>query len=126
MSEESARLKGEKLREEMFGAAGMKSYHEADAFTQPLQDVVTRICFGEVWSRPQLSPKIRSMLTIAMLVGMSRPNQLKNHVRGAIRNGVTKEEIREILLHATIYAGVPAGTDSWQHAADALKEIGSY
>ncbi|TWB25065.1 carboxymuconolactone decarboxylase family protein [Nitrospirillum bahiense] len=117
---------GRDLREQIFGAEGMKSLVEADDFTLPLQDMVTRICFGEVWSRPGLPLKIRSMLTIATLVGQSRPAQLRNHVKGAIANGVTKEEIREILLHATLYAGLPAGADSWREAAAALREIDAY
>lgn len=122
----SADERGRQLREQIFGAEGMKSLIEADDFTMPLQDMVTRICFGEVWSRPGLSLKIRSMLTVAILVGQSKPNQLKNHIRGAIENGVSKEEIREILLHASLYFGLPAASDSWQHAAAALKEVDAY
>lgn len=126
LPENMAAERGRHLREQIFGADGMKSLLEADDFTMPLQDAVTRICFGEVWSRPGLSLKIRSMLTIAMLVGQSRPAQLRNHVKGAIANGVSKEEIREILLHATLYAGLPAGADSWREAAAALREIDAY
>lgn len=118
--------RGRRLREEMFGPAGMKSLDNADDFQMPLQDAVTRLCFGEVWSRPGLSPKLRSMLTIAMLVGQSRPDQLQNHIKGAIGNGVSKEEIREILLHAMLYVGLPAASDSWRQATAALKEIGAY
>lgn len=118
--------RGRRLREEMFGPAGMKSLDNADDFQMPLQDAVTRICFGEVWSRPGLSPKLRSMLTIAILAGQSRPDQLQNHVKGAIGNGVSKEEIREILLHAMLYVGLPAASDSWRQATAALKEIGAY
>ena len=77
---------------------------------------------------PDLDPDYRfdHDTTIAILAGQSRPKQLRNHVRGAIANGVTKEEIREILLHATIYVGVPAGSDSWAQATEALKEINAY
>ncbi|MFV3075332.1 carboxymuconolactone decarboxylase family protein [Niveispirillum fermenti] len=121
-----AAARGRALREQIFGAEGMKSLLDADDFTMPLQDAVTRICFGEVWDRPSLSLKIRSMLTIAILVGQSRPAQLRNHVKGAIANGVSKEEIREILLHATLYAGLPAGADSWREAGAALREIDAY
>lgn len=126
LPENEAAERGRALREQIFGVEGMKSLLEADDFTMPLQDAVTRICFGEVWSRPGLSLKIRSMLTIAMLVAQSRPAQLRNHVKGAIANGVSKEEIREILLHATLYAGLPAGADSWREAAAALREIDAY
>ena len=118
--------RGRQLREEIFGPEGLKSLDTADDFQIPPQDLVTRICFGEVWSRPALSLKVRSMLTIAILAGQSRPDQLKHHVKGAIRNGVSKEEIREILLHATLYVGLPAGSDSWRQATTALKEIEAY
>jgi len=121
-----ADARGRALREQIFGAEGMASLENADAFQMPLQDMVTRICFGEVWSRPELSLKLRSMLTIALLIGQSRPAQLKNHVKGAIANGVSKEEIREILLHAAIYVGLPAASDSWQQATAALKDIDAY
>lgn len=118
--------RGRALRQQIFGAEGMRSLDAADDFSMPLQDAVTRICFGEVWSRPELPLKLRSMLTIAMLAGQSRPNQLKNHVKGAIANGVTKEEIREILLHASLYFGLPAAADAWSQATSALKEINAY
>jgi 4-carboxymuconolactone decarboxylase len=123
---ESATERGRELREQMFGADGVKSHDNADDFQMPLQDMVTRVCFGDVWSRSTLSLKVRSMLTLAILAGQSRPDQLKNHVKGAIANGVSKEEIREILLHATLYVGLPSGSDSWRQATAALKEIGAY
>jgi 4-carboxymuconolactone decarboxylase len=125
-SYEDVTRQGRQLREDIFGPEGVKSHDNADDFQMPLQDMVTRVCFGDVWSRPQLSLKLRSMLTIAILAGQSRPDQLKNHVKGAIANGVSKEEIREILLHATLYVGLPAGSDSWRQATAALKEIGAY
>jgi 4-carboxymuconolactone decarboxylase len=125
-SANDAATRGRALREQIFGPDGMRALDNADDFQMPLQDIVTRICFGEVWSRPELSLKLRSMLTIAMLAGQSRPAQLKNHVKGAIANGVTKEEIREILLHAVLYYGLPAAADSWGQATAALKEIDAY
>lgn len=125
-SHDDAFERGRRLREEIFGPAGMKSLENADDFQMPLQEMVTKLCFGEVWSRPELSLKIRSMLTIAILAGQSRPDQLQNHVKGAIKNGVTKEEIREILLHSMLYVGLPAASDSWRQATAALKEIGAY
>jgi 4-carboxymuconolactone decarboxylase len=118
--------RGRQLRQEIFGPEGVRSLDAADDFQMPLQDMVTRVCFGEVWSRPALSLKLRSMLTIAILAGQSRPDQLKHHIKGAIRNGVSKEEIREILLHTTLYVGLPAGRDSWRLATAALKEIEAY
>jgi 4-carboxymuconolactone decarboxylase len=116
---------GMQIRRDMFGPANSdKVLESATDFTRPLQEMVTRYCFGEVWTRPQLDRKTRSMLTMALLVALNRPNQLKGHVRGAVKNGVTKDEIREVLLHSMIYAGVPAGVDSFNHATDVLKELG--
>ena len=94
----------------------------ADDFNRPLQELVTEYCWGAVWTRDGLPRKIRSMLNLAMLTCLNRPHELKMHVRGALRNGLTKEEIREVLLHATIYAGVPAGVDAFRTAREALNE----
>lgn len=126
MKQDESYERGRAMRFDMFGEPGVQSLDQTDDFQEPLQDLVTRLCFGDVWSRPELSRKTRSMLTIAILIGQSRPDQLRNHIKGALANGVTKEEIREILLHATIYVGLPAGTDSWRHAREALKEADAY
>jgi 4-carboxymuconolactone decarboxylase len=116
---------GLNVRRDMFGPEGAdKALESATAFTGPLQDFITRYCFGEVWNRPPLDRKTRSLLTIAILGVLSRPNQLKVHVRGAIKNGATPEEIREVLIHVMIYGGVPAAADSFGHAAEVLKELG--
>jgi 4-carboxymuconolactone decarboxylase len=113
------------IRRDMFGAANSDQVlQNATDFTRPLQEIVTRYCFGEVWTRSLLDRKTRSMLTIALLVALNRPNQLRGHVRGAIKNGVSKDEIREVLLHSMVYAGVPAGVDSFSHATEVLKELG--
>jgi 4-carboxymuconolactone decarboxylase len=126
MKKDDSYERGRAMRFEMFGEPGVASLDNADDFSEPLQDLVTRMCFGDVWSRPGLDRKTRSMLTIAILVGQSRPDQLRNHINGALANGVTKDEIREILMHATIYVGLPAGTDSWRHAREALKDADAY
>ena len=118
--------RGRAMRFDMFGEPGVRSLDTVDDFNEPLQDLVTRLCFGEVWNRPGLDRKTRSMLTIAILIGQSRPDQLRNHIKGALANGVTKAEIREILLHATLYVGLPAGTDSWRHARETLQEADAY
>lgn len=116
---------GLKLRRQMFGKAGTdQAIKESTDFTQPLQELVTHFCFGEVWNRPHLDRKMRSMLTLAILCTLGKPNQLKIHVKGAIANGVTKEEIREVLLHTMVYAGVPAGADAFSHATEALADLG--
>ncbi|WP_207482659.1 carboxymuconolactone decarboxylase family protein [Arenibaculum pallidiluteum] len=124
-SQDDAFAAGLQVRRDMFGPAGAdKQIEAATEFTRPMQDLVTRYCFGEIWDREPLDRKTRSMLTLAMLTVLNRPNQLRTHVRGAIQNGVSKEEIREVLLHAMIYAGVPAGVDSILNAQDVLKEMG--
>ena len=116
---------GLQIRRDMFGSTNSDQVlQSATDFTRPLQEMVTRYCFGEVWTRSLLDRKTRSMLTMALLVALNRPNQLRGHVRGAVKNGVSKDEIREVLLHSMIYAGVPAGVDSFQHATEVLKELG--
>ena len=116
---------GLEVRRQMFGVAGADDQiRAATDFTGPLQDMVTRYCFGEVWNRPGLDHKTRSMLTIALLTALGKQNQLRVHVKGAIQNGVSKEEIREVLMHSMIYAGVPAAVDSFATATDVLKQMG--
>jgi 4-carboxymuconolactone decarboxylase len=112
--------RGKAVRKEMFGQPPLPP----SEFRQPFDDFIHGYCFGEIWSRPTLSRKLRSMLTIAILTGLSRPNQLQAHVKAAIANGVTKEEIREVIMHAAVYCGIPAGADSFQQATLALKDIG--
>ena len=99
-----------------------KSLATADEFNMPLQELVTEYCWGAVWGREELPRKVRSMLNLAMLSCLNRPHELRIHVRGALRNGVTKEEIREVLLQVAIYAGVPAAVDSFRTAREVLAE----
>ncbi len=116
---------GMQIRREMFGPAQSDQVlQNATDFNRTLQELVTRYCFGEVWARPQIDRKTRSMLTMGLLVALNKPTQLKGHVRGAVKNGCSKEEIREVLLHSMIYAGVPAGVDSFIHATEVLKDMG--
>jgi 4-carboxymuconolactone decarboxylase len=95
----------------------------ADDFARPVQDFIMEHGWGAVWGREGLSRKTRSMLTLAMLAILNRPHELRGHVRGAINNGVTKEEIREIFLHVGLYAGAPAMLDSIRNAKEVLTEI---
>ena len=95
----------------------------ADLFTAPLQELVTEYCWGEVWTRPVLSRRDRSLLNLAMLTALNRPHELRLHTRGAVANGVSREEIQEALLQATIYAGVPAGVDAFRVAREVLEEL---
>jgi 4-carboxymuconolactone decarboxylase len=117
--------RGLDVRRAMWGAPGAEGQIDAAGdFIWPLQEVVTKYCFGQTWTRPKLSRKVRSMITLAMLVAMARPNELKVHVQGAIANGVSKDEIQEILLHAMVYAGVPRGVEGFRAAEGKLKEMG--
>jgi 4-carboxymuconolactone decarboxylase len=101
------------LRREMFGPGGAdQALEQASDFSRPLQEIVTRFCFGEVWQRPGLDRRTRSMLTISMLIAAGRMAQLPVHVRGAIANGVTREELREVILHALLYCGIPAAVEA--------------
>ena len=97
---------------------------QADDFNRPLQELVTRYCWGDVWNRPGLDLRTRSMLNLAMLTALNRPHELKLHVKGALNNGVTKEEIREVLMQTAIYCGVPAAVDSFRNAREVFKELG--
>ncbi len=115
---------GLEIRKSVLGAEFVeKSIAASDEFNMPMQKLVTEYCWGAVWGREELPKKTRSMLNIAMLAVLNRPNEFKLHIRGAIRNGVSKEEIREILLQVAIYAGVPAGIDSFRNAKEALAEL---
>jgi len=96
----------------------------ADDFSRPLQELVTQYGWGDVWNRPGLDRRTRSMLNLAMLTALNRPHELKLHVKGALNNGVTKEEIREVLLQTAIYCGVPAAVDSFRSAREVFQDLG--
>lgn len=116
--------KGLGIRKSVLGPEFVeKSIAAADEFNMPMQRLVTEYCWGAVWGREELPKKTRSMLNIAMLAVLNRPHEFKLHIRGAIRNGVSKDEIREILLQVAIYAGVPAAIDSFRNAKEALAEL---
>jgi 4-carboxymuconolactone decarboxylase len=95
----------------------------ANEFMMTLQRAATQWCWGYVWNRPGLDRKTRSMLNIAMLTALNRPAEMKLHVKGALTNGVTTDEIREILLQAAIYCGIPAGLDSFKIANAVIEEL---
>ena len=123
MSDEksAAFVAGMKLRRDMFGAAGAEDrLAQATDFNRPFEELVTEYCFGQTWGRPGLDLKTRSLLTLAALTALSKPNQLKVHVAGALANGATPEEIREVILHTVAYAGIPAGVEAFTAAADVL------
>ncbi|HTW29064.1 MAG TPA: carboxymuconolactone decarboxylase family protein [Acetobacteraceae bacterium] len=116
--------RGLEIRKKVLGAEFVeRSFAAADAFNRPMQELVTEYCWGAVWGREELPHKTRSMLNIAMLSCLNRPHELKLHVKGALKNGVTRDEIREILMQVAIYAGVPAGVDSFRIAREAFTEV---
>lgn len=96
----------------------------ADSLNAPLQQLVTEYCWGTVWTREGLEKKTRSLLNIGMLAAMNRPHELSLHLGGALRNGCTKEEIREVILQIAVYAGVPAAIDAMHKFKEVLKEHG--
>lgn len=100
------------------------SLKAADDFNMPMQELVTQYCWGEVWSRPGLSRRDRSLLNLGMIAALNRPEELALHVRGAINNGVTKEEIKEAFLQTAVYCGMPAGLGSFKVAKQVFKEMG--
>jgi len=117
--------KGLSVRRDVLGADYVdNAIRNADDFNRPLQELVTEYCWGAVWGRPGLPRKTRSMLNLAMLTALGRPHELKLHVKGALKNGVTREEIMEVLLQTGIYCGVPAAVDAFRTAREAFKEAG--
>jgi 4-carboxymuconolactone decarboxylase len=116
--------KGLQVRREVLGADYVdKSVREADDFTREMQELVTQYCWGDVWNRPGLDRRMRSFLNLAMLTALNRPHEIKLHVRGALNNGVTREEIKEVFLQAAIYCGVPAALDSFRIAREVFREM---
>ena len=100
---------GMEVRREVLGDAHVdRAIDRTTAFTAPFQEFITRFAWGSVWTRPELARRERSMITLAVLTALGREHELEMHVRGALRNGVTPEEIGEVLLHTAVYAGVPA------------------
>ena len=118
--------KGLQLRREVLGAQHVDAnFSSADDFHRPLQDLVTEYCWGAVWARPGLDRKTRSLINLAMLTALNRPKEVKLHLKGALNNGCTKEQIMEVLLQTAVYCGVPAAVDSFHIAGELFKEIES-
>jgi 4-carboxymuconolactone decarboxylase len=116
--------RGLEIRSAVLGEAYVnRALADADEFTKPLQDLVTEYCWGAVWGRDGLPPKTRSMLNLAMIPILNRPNELRTHIKGALTNGVSREEICEIFLQVAIYAGVPAAVDSFRIAREVFAEL---
>lgn len=126
MAENAQFEKGLKLRRQVLGTEYVDgSIAKADDFMMAFQRITTEWCWGYAWSREGLDLKTRSMLNLAMLTALNRPAEIKLHVKGALNNGVTVDEIKEVLLHATVYCGVPAGLDSFKAAHEVLKAEGA-
>jgi 4-carboxymuconolactone decarboxylase len=116
--------KGMAIRREVLGDAYVdRALGNMNEFNRPLQEMVTQYCWGACWGREGLSKRDRSMLNLAMISILNRSHELKAHVRGALNNGVTKDEIAEVLLQVGVYAGIPAAVDSFRIAGEAFKEI---
>jgi 4-carboxymuconolactone decarboxylase len=112
------------MRKKVLGADYVeKTLQDADELLLPFQELLTEFAWGKVWTRPGLTLKARSMLTLAMCIALNRPHEIKLHLRGALRNGCSKAEIRELLLHSFIYCGGPAAVDAFNVIRTALPEI---
>lgn len=117
--------KGLKTRREVLGADYVdNAIASADDFNRDLQQMVTEYAWNGIWNRPGLDRRTRSLINLAMLTALNRPHELKLHLRGALNNGVTKDEIREVLLQTAIYCGVPAAIDSFRTAREVFKDQG--
>ena len=120
-SPESAYALGLATRKQVMGDAFVEAaFANITPFTAPLQEHITRAAWGDVWQRPGLDLKTRSLITVAMLTAMGKQNELKGHVRGALNNGATVAEIQEVLLHATVYCGVPAAVEAFRSANEVV------
>jgi len=115
---------GMKVRRAVLGGEHVdKAVANTTPFNEPFQDLITRYAWGEIWSRPGLPRATRSLVTLAMLIAANRPEELRMHVQAAIRNGVTREQIQELLLQSSIYCGVPAANDAFRVAQQAFTEM---
>ena len=115
---------GLEMRKSVLGSEYVdKSIASADEFTEDLQRYLTKYCWGDVWNRPGLDKRTRSFLNLSMIAALNRPHELKLHVRGALNNGLTRDEIREVFLQVAVYCGAPAAIDSFRLAREVFEEI---
>ncbi len=123
MDERQRYEQGMKVRRAVLGDAHVDaSLKNRNEFSEEFQDLITRYAWGEIWSRPGLPRQTRSMLTLAMMVALNRPDELRMHLRAALNNGVTREEIREVLLQTAIYCGVPAANSAFHLAQEVFEQ----
>jgi 4-carboxymuconolactone decarboxylase len=124
-SQEELFLKGLQIRRDVLGEAHVdRSMSNASEFSRPMQELVTEYCWGAIWGRPGLEMKVRSLLNLAMLTALNRQHELAAHVRGAITNGCTIDEIRETLLQTAVYCGVPAALEAFRTAETVVNQSG--
>lgn len=117
--------RGLKTRVEVLGREYVdRSLAAVDDFNWPIQQLTTEWCWDEIWNRPGLDRRSRSLLNLGMISALNRPHELKLHVRGALNNGIAKEELTEIFLQVAVYCGMPAALDSFRVAREVLKELG--
>jgi 4-carboxymuconolactone decarboxylase len=123
MNERERYAKGMEVRRAVLGDQHVnRSLERKNAFNEEFQDLITRYAWGEIWTRPGLPRHTRSLITLAMLVALNRGDEFRMHVRAAAKNGVTRDEIKELLLHAAIYCGVPAANSAFHAAEEVLAE----
>ncbi len=124
MDERERHAAGMKVRRAVLGDAHVNKAEAAkDSFSEPFQDLITRYAWGEIWSRPGLSRHTRSLLTLSMMIALNRGDEFRMHVRSALNNKVTREEIQEVLLQSAIYCGVPAANAAFHLAQEVFAEI---
>jgi 4-carboxymuconolactone decarboxylase len=115
--------RGLEIRKSILGAEFVEnSFKTADDFNMPMQELTTEYCWGAIWGRDGLPRKTRSLLNLAMISALNRPHELKMHVKGALKNGVSKDEIREVFLQVAVYCGIPAGVDAFRIAREVFAE----
>jgi 4-carboxymuconolactone decarboxylase len=123
MDERKQHLKGMKVRRAVLGDAHVdRAQANVNSFNAPFQDLITRYAWGEIWTRPGLPRKTRSLITIGMMVALNRAEELRLHLRAAANNGVTRKEIQEVLLQTAIYCGVPAANTAFHIAEEVFAE----
>ena len=116
---------GLRIRKQVMGEAFVeKAFSDLDAFSAPLQEYITRNAWGTTWCRDGLDLKTRSLVTLSMLTALGRAHELRGHVRGAVNNGASMKEIQEVLLHASVYCGMPLAVDAFRSAHEVLSEMG--
>jgi len=124
MDERERYQQGMSVRRAVLGDAHVdRALKNANGLNEEFQELITRYAWGEIWSRPGLPQKTRSLITVAMIVALNRPDELRLHLRGAIQNGVTREEIKEVLHHRPIYCGVPAANSAFHAAGEGFAQL---